>query len=123
MLQGSHSWFQDNINEKLSNRIKNFDIHPSGALWGRGELQTTDSAAQLELSIAQQHSQLCQGLEKHGLKHERRALRVAVPDLTANWLDEATLRICFTLPAGAYATVLVSHLCKMVGQDRQSGKP
>lgn len=117
MLNGSHSWFQDNKDDTLDKRLTQFDIHPSGALWGRGRLPSTDTVAELETEIAEQHATLCDGLERHGLKQERRALRVAVQDLQAKWQDPSTVQVQFSLPAGAYATVVVEHLCHVMNES------
>ncbi len=46
MLDGSRSVFgPEPWNQVLAQRLADFDIHPSGPLWGRGELRTTGSGA------------------------------------------------------------------------------
>ena len=110
ILGNSHSWFVDDGDEQLSQRVEAFDIHPSGALWGRGSLESADEVLALESQIAAQHSVLCQGLEKQGLKQERRSLRIQVADLQHQWLDDTSLQLSFILPPGSYATVLLAQI-------------
>ncbi len=110
----SHSWFADDGDEQLNSRIKKFDIHPSGPLWGKGLPESTNEVLVLEKEIAAQHSLLCAGLEKHGLKQERRALRVQITDLHHKWLDEHSLQLSFNLPPGSYATVLLAQIVDVI---------
>jgi tRNA pseudouridine13 synthase len=53
---------------------------------------------------------LCAGLEKHGLKQERRSLRVMVGELEHQWLSDDCLELSFTLPPGSYATSVLQEL-------------
>ena len=57
------------------------DIHPTGPLWGRGELRSDGSARALESQLIEAQRDLAEGLVKAGLKQERRALRLAVREL------------------------------------------
>ena len=111
MLDGSHSWFLDDGDESIVQRVEQLDIHPSGALWGRGRLGSAQETLALEKELADQFPVLCQGLEKNGLKQERRALRIKVGDLAYQWLDDTSLELSFALPPGSYATVLLDQLC------------
>ncbi|MBN2886800.1 MAG: tRNA pseudouridine(13) synthase TruD, partial [Chromatiaceae bacterium] len=52
------------------------------------------------------------GLARAGLKQERRALRLALPDLQATH-DGSDLHLGFSLPAGAYATVVLRELLSL----------
>ena len=115
MLDGSHSWFLDDGDENLTQRLEQLDIHPSGALWGRGRLGSAQETLALEIAIAEQFSVFCQGLEKNGLKQERRALRIKVGDLAHQWLGDTSLELSFSLPPGSYATVLLDQLCALGG--------
>ncbi len=110
-LDGSRSWFgPESWSEALSTRLAAFDIHPSGPLWGAGPHPAADAAAALEQAIAGTLPELCAGLASAGLQHERRALRLHPAALAWNWRDDAALELRFTLPAGAYATVVVREL-------------
>jgi tRNA pseudouridine13 synthase len=110
MLEGSHAWFADDNAPNLQERLDTLDIHPSGVLWGKGELDSQGEARALESEQAAQFPILCAGLEKQGLKQERRALRIKVGEIGFEVLDAETLRLSFTLPPGAYATVLLEQL-------------
>lgn len=108
VLEGSHSFFViDEVDDTILQRVLEFDIHPSGPLWGGGELAVKAEARDLETEILSAEKRLCEGLEKQGLKQQRRALRVLVPDLSYEWLEPDTLRMCFSLSSGSYATAVL----------------
>jgi tRNA pseudouridine13 synthase len=110
-LAGSRSWFgPEPFDDALAARLASGDIHPSGALWGRGELPTADSAAALERGVADENAELAAGLAAAGLEQDRRALRLVPHDLAWTWRDDASLRLAFGLPAGAYATAVTHEL-------------
>jgi len=108
-LSGSRSWFRDDGSTELPERLAHGDIHPSGPLWGRGELPSTGDCAALERRIIDQDSELAIGLEKAGMEQDRRALRLMPSELSWSWAAEG-LRVCFVLPAGTYATVVMREL-------------
>ena len=113
VLSGSRSVFgPEPWSEVLVERLAAFDIHPSGPLWGAGELRSAGDCAARELSALSdtQAIALRAGLEKAELKQERRALRLLAEDLQWEWLDDATLRLAFSLPPGSYATALLQEL-------------
>jgi tRNA pseudouridine13 synthase len=110
MLDGSHSVFgPEPLSEPLQQRCSALDIHPTGPLWGRGELRSEGEAAALERAPAAQHPDLAAGLEQAGLRQERRALRLPVRELSWNFID-ADLELAFFLPAGSYATTVLHAL-------------
>src|SRR5690606_5462190 len=79
MLDGSRSVFGPEAHgDALQARLEAFDIHPTGPLWGEGKLRSTGVARDLELAALQGDTaqRLRQGLERAGLKQERRALRL-----------------------------------------------
>lgn len=107
-LDGSRSHFQaGQIDAELVQRVEQFDLHPSGPLWGRGTLASGGTVAALEQAVATQHSLLAKGLEQAGLEQERRALRVRPVQLRCEILSNDTALIEFSLPPGAYATTLL----------------
>lgn len=110
-LAGSHSWFgPEPFTPTLQRRLDEGDIHPSGPLWGRGGLPTRGEARAVETAVMEADAELTDGLERLGLDQDRRALRLQPSDLTWQWLDDGALRLQFTLPPGAYATVVVREL-------------
>jgi tRNA pseudouridine13 synthase len=92
------------IDELLTGRLQRGDIHPTGPLWGKGDLRCTDSVAALEQEVAASNADLCAGVAAAGMDQERRALRIRPRDLEWEWLESDALRVAFSLPAGAYAT-------------------
>ncbi|MBC7990259.1 MAG: tRNA pseudouridine(13) synthase TruD [Luteimonas sp.] len=113
MLDGSRSVFgPEPWSQVLAQRLADFDIHPSGPLWGRGELRTTGAARALEeAALADvRANKLRAGLEAAGLEQERRSLRLRVPDLQPTWLEDGVLQLRFTLQPGTYATTVLAEL-------------
>jgi len=113
MLDGSRSVFGPQSRDaELEQRLRRFDLHPTGPLWGRGELRSTGTTLALESgALADPVSmRLRAGLEAAGLKQERRALRVRPVDLAWRWLEEGVLELAFALPPGTYATSVLVEL-------------
>lgn len=111
MLDGSNSFFlSEETDQSLEARLAAMDIHPTGPLWGRGDLHSRDVARELEHACSETQPILTAGLEEAGLRQERRKLRIAVPDLRWEWLDQTTLRLAFSLPRGCYATSLMREV-------------
>ena len=75
-------------------------------------MRSTGEVAALELqALADDESMaLREGLQGAGLEHERRSLRLRPTDLAWQWLDSTSLELSFTLPPGAYATVVLAEL-------------
>lgn len=120
LLAGSRSFFvTEAVDDTIARRLAEHDIHPSGPLWGRGELPSRANAQVLEREIATQHPDLAQGLAAAGLEQERRALRLIPKELTAEALDSETWRLRFCLPPGCYATALVQELADYQITDAQ----
>ncbi|HET6588274.1 MAG TPA: tRNA pseudouridine(13) synthase TruD [Oleiagrimonas sp.] len=110
-LAGSHARFgPEAFTDVLRQRLTEGDIHPSGPLWGRGDLPTQAQARQLEQGAVAAWRDLATGLEQAGLEQERRPLRLIPRHLHWRWLDETSLELSFRLPPGTYATVLMREL-------------
>ncbi|MFK3650550.1 tRNA pseudouridine(13) synthase TruD [Lysobacter enzymogenes] len=117
-LAGSRSVFgPEPWSEALAERLARSDIHPSGPLWGRGELRSVGAVRALELAALQDEQALAlrAGLEAAGLDQERRALRLRAEQWQWRWLDDGALEVGFVLPAGAYATVVLAELGRIEG--------
>ena len=113
MLDGSRSVFgPESFDEALAARLAAFDIHPTGPLWGQGDLRTTAAARDVELQALADDASLAlrAGLEAAGLNQERRALRLLPQDLQWEWQAHDVLRLSFALPPGAYATTVLAEL-------------
>jgi tRNA pseudouridine13 synthase len=111
MLDGSHSVFgPEPADEPLAARCLALDIHPTGPLWGEGELRSRDEVAALEAATAAAHADLAAGLAAAGLRQERRALRLPVRDLSWRRPQPDQVELAFFLPAGSYATTVLHAL-------------
>jgi tRNA pseudouridine13 synthase len=119
------------FNEILAERINNGlwdktlvgdvlddDGLPTGALWGRGRVVTTDAAGELENAIAKQHAPLCEGMEHAGLSQDRRTLAAIPKGMTWQWMDKSQLQLSFSLAAGYYATSVLREVLDAVEPDR-----
>lgn len=107
MLNGSRSVFSiAEVDEVIQQRVDAGDIHPTGPLWGRGKLDSSAAVDAFEHEIAERFRDWCQGLERAGLKQERRALRLLVTEF--DWkLEQDSLTLNFFLPSGCYATTVI----------------
>ena len=113
MLDGSRSVFgPEPWSGVLAERLARFDIHPSGPLWGRGELRSQGAARAMDLAALEGATlaDLRAGLERAGLEQERRALRLRPQSLVFDWPAPRTLTLSFGLPAGCYATTVLAEL-------------
>ncbi|BCT91347.1 tRNA pseudouridine synthase D [Lysobacter helvus] len=113
MLDGSRSVFgPEPLDAALAERLRTFDIHPTGPLWGRGELRTTGAAQALELQALDDATSLAlrTGLESEGMKQERRALRLLPAKLQWEWQADDVLQLAFELPPGSYATTVLAEI-------------
>jgi tRNA pseudouridine13 synthase len=111
-LDGSGSHFSvDAVDDELRRRLAEFDIHPSGPLWGRGAPATEGQALQHELGVSRELAAVADLLAAEGLTQERRALRCAVRDLSAE-REASTLTLSFSLGRGQFATAVLREICE-----------
>ena len=112
MLDGSRSGFAcEEIDDIIRTRLDNNELHPTGALYGEGDLRACADAQKCEQSVLDEYESLTRGLIAFGLETDRRALRVNVQDLTWQLSDEnTTLLLKFSLPAGSYATAVLREI-------------
>jgi tRNA pseudouridine13 synthase len=109
-LAGSNSYFlAETIDASTRARCEGMDVHPTGPLWGKGELPSHGSIRQLEDAAGMPFADWCEGLAVFGLAQERRSLRLPVADLDAQRVGGGLL-LTFSLSAGAYATTLLREL-------------
>jgi tRNA pseudouridine13 synthase len=113
MLAGSHSIFTvDAVDETLRQRVAAFDLHPTGPLWGAGELRSGALVRELEETVAATLPAFRDGLAATGLAQERRALRLTVRDATLAFPEPCSAVVDFKLPVGAYATAVLRELAR-----------
>jgi len=93
---------------------------PTGPLWGRGRVTTTDEAQALEMGVAERHATLCDGMEHAGLDQERRALVASPADMAWAWPQADQLVLTFALPAGTYATSVLNEILRTTEPERHT---
>ena len=104
-------------------RAERFEVSPTGPLFGhkmrapRGEARALEQAAYARWEVPWGPLPRLHG---HLLPGGRRPLRVAVGDAAAEVRPDA-LELRFTLPPGAYATVLVAELFPGATVDAEGG--
>ena len=91
---------------------------PTGPLWGRGRVITTDQAQAPENGVAERHATVCGGMEYAGLDHECRALVASPADMSWDWPQADQLVLAFSLRAGTYATTLLNEILLTTEPDR-----
>ena len=109
-LNGSGSFFAaPSVDETLSQRCRELDVHPTGPMWHGDALLSTGAIAELEAGVAQRYQALASGLAKAGLEPERRALRVPVRELS--WrMEGSDVHLQFRLQRGSFATAVLHEL-------------
>ena len=121
MLDGTQSVFgPEPLSDEILARAARQDIHPTGAMWGLGELRSRDAVRMLEEAAVQPFDEIRAGLEAAGLKQERRALRVRVGQIEWQWLAADVLQLSFLLAPGAYATEVLAELGSVGSSQRQT---
>ncbi len=100
-LDGSGSVFGvEVVDEEISRRCRELDIHPTGELPGDG----SDASA-----IASDHQQWLQALIKARVKVARRSFRLRIQDL--RWtIDDDVWTLSFELGRGAFATSVLREI-------------
>jgi len=93
---------------------------PTGPLWGRGRVITTDQAQALEMGVAERHATLCDGMEHAGLDQARRALVAWPVDMSWDWPQADQLVLAFSLPAGNYATSVLNEILRTTEPERHN---
>ena len=98
VFDGSHSYFKaEQVDDSIIQRLAAKEIHPTGLLWGKGNADLLP----IEQTVIANNQELADGLIASGLEQDRRALRINVADLDWQFMDETTLSLSFTLPAGS----------------------
>ena len=111
MLEGTKSIFgPEPMNDDIAARCAAMDIHPTGPMWGAGELRSQGAVLGLESQLPVLQPELCKGLEKAELRQERRALRLLAKNLSWRFPAEGELQLSFELPPGAYAASIPAEL-------------
>ncbi len=109
-LDGRGSVFKvDEVDSELAARCGRGEIHPTGPMVGEGDTLAGGSVAALEQEVQQRFPEALSVVRAQRMNGERRALRVNVRELTYE-MAEGLLRVRFSLPAGAFATVVLREI-------------
>ncbi|MCW8886773.1 MAG: tRNA pseudouridine(13) synthase TruD, partial [Motiliproteus sp.] len=102
------------ITEKgqLEQQLESLGLHPSAPLFGRGRSQVEAQSLALETDILSARQSWCDGLERAGLKSERRSVRLKAVNLRWQFVDADSLELSFVLPPGAFATSVLREICQ-----------
>ncbi len=102
-LDGSGCVFDiEVVDEEITQRCQEMDIHPSGLLWGDGAAVDAAPAG---------HDEWLRALSKARVKPAHRSLRLKVMNL--QWqLDDGALTLGFSLGRGSFATSVLSEVAK-----------
>lgn len=110
MLDGSHSIFSEGLDEILLQRFHSQDIHSTASLYGSGQSPLTGEALELEEGVFSEYPEICQCLQRQGVKRQMRATRVGLEEFSYQFDAQAkTLLLQLRLPAGCYLTSLLDH--------------
>lgn len=110
----SRSHFLAGETECADPRLAALDLHPTGPLFGRGELRTGGATLALESSVQAAEELLASWLANADLEQDRRILRLPIVGLAWHYLGNDTLQLEFVLPAGCFATVVVRELVRLL---------
>lgn len=111
----SHSFFPASEADCSDPRLAAQDMHPTGPLWGDGDLLLSGKASALEGQIGESEKALTEWLGSAGLTAERRILRLPIAGLTWHYPSPDILQLQFVLPTGCFATAVVRELVRLAG--------
>lgn len=111
-LDGNSSVFHaEAIDAEMARRVAQLDVHPTGPMWGVGEAVRASNRVELERAVLSANSDLMDGLERHGVRAERRALRMRPQSMSVSVdPDGAGASLQFALPPGQFATAVLHEL-------------
>ncbi len=120
-LDGKGSVFAvDSVDEALTRRLAEQDVHPTGPMWGRGELLSQGRVRDLEQRVGGELSEACGLVIAAGMSQERRALRLVVREL--GWERRgADVIVRFWLTKGSFATTVLGELFETDAVDEEAG--
>ncbi|MGI9279093.1 MAG: tRNA pseudouridine(13) synthase TruD [Endozoicomonas sp.] len=120
-LEGDIPGFQDSgslilrdHDEDLMARIATGEVSLTAPMWGRGELLSGADCRKMEEEIAARNLLLCEGLEREGLKQERRAIRLVPVSMGWHWLSDDSIKLEFSLPKGCFATAVLREALECI---------
>ena len=101
-----------------SDRFWAHQLQLTAPLWGAGEPLSASAVLKLESDIVARYSDLSDGLEKFGLRQQRRVMRLHPSETNIQW-EGRDLILSFNLPKGTYATTVLSELCELISPPKE----
>jgi tRNA pseudouridine13 synthase len=119
-LDGKGSVFPvDAVDDALTARIAALDVHATGPMWGKGELMSQGRVRDLEARVAGELGDPCELVIAAGMNQERRALRLAVRELS--WERQgADVVVRFWLTKGSFATTVLGEMFETGAADEEA---
>lgn len=119
-LDGKGSVFPvDAVDDALTGRLALLDVHPTGPMWGKGELMSQGRVRELEQRVGGELTEPCELVIAAGMNQERRALRLAVRELS--WERQgADVLVRFWLTKGSFATTVLNELFETGAVDEET---
>lgn len=109
-LTGSNSIFViDEVTDELLNRVNEQDVAPASPLPGKSKNLVKGEALQIIQGVYNDWLAWLAALEKEGLEEAWRS-NVLLPENLEYSIEEDRAHLTFSLPAGAYATVVLREL-------------
>lgn len=102
----------------LEARTGRLELHPTGALWGKGSPRSRAAVLELEAGMAARLAAEARLCESVGLEQERRSLRLVVRELQCE-REPAAVLLRFRLARGGFATTVLRELIEAEGASRE----
>lgn len=99
----------ETVDGELLSRVERLEVSPAGPLFGRKMTRAASEAAALEEEVLRRHGLSFGSLAQVRVPGARRPLRLPVGSLRVS-VEGDHARLAFTLPPGAYASVLLAEL-------------
>lgn len=112
MKADSNACFVSDIDDEITQRLQQHNIHLTAALWGEGESMASHDCLAIEKDVAAHYPLLASGLEAARLKQERRAIRLMPLNWQYSFEPDHSILLAFDLPAGTFATSVLRELCQ-----------
>lgn len=113
-LEGKSACFvADCVDSDVQQRVAALELHPTGPLCGDGEPLCRGAALAFEAEQLHACQDWIDGLRRARLAVARRALRVIPRDLRGARAEDGSWVLEFYLPAGSYATSLLSEILEV----------
>jgi tRNA pseudouridine13 synthase len=109
-LSGSRSFFSENVNDTIVQRLADGDITIAASMVGDGDAISTGLAHEFEQRVLQDYADWIAGLKAQRVAADCRPIRLDAADLAYDVVDEQTIKLDFALPTGSFATALLKEL-------------